>query len=167
MAKVRLLHGKPLMVGGKVALSDDCCCGGPTPPPFNCPDNLTAPTITITFAGLDQCFPDPSSQPPDALLNGSFTLLNVGSGQWFGGIIYCRDGDNNWRVSTEPCLDGEEQHNRDFNVICSGDFMSVFDVYDGGAAFFVNPSGTPPTIPNTGVCGITIGENGTATITVP
>ncbi len=26
MAKVRLLHGKPLMVGGKVALSDNCCC---------------------------------------------------------------------------------------------------------------------------------------------
>jgi len=29
MAKVRLLGGKPLMVGGKVALSDDCCCGPP------------------------------------------------------------------------------------------------------------------------------------------
>ncbi len=26
MAKVRLLGGKPLMVGGKVAMSDDCCC---------------------------------------------------------------------------------------------------------------------------------------------
>ncbi len=26
MAKVRLLQGKPLMVGGKVALSDNCCC---------------------------------------------------------------------------------------------------------------------------------------------
>lgn len=26
MAKVRLLGGKPLLVGGKVALSDDCCC---------------------------------------------------------------------------------------------------------------------------------------------
>ncbi len=29
MAKVRLLQGKPLMRGGKVALSDDCCCGPP------------------------------------------------------------------------------------------------------------------------------------------
>lgn len=28
MAKVRLLGGKPLLVGGKVALTDDCCCGG-------------------------------------------------------------------------------------------------------------------------------------------
>jgi len=26
MAKVRLFQGKPLMVGGKVAMSDDCCC---------------------------------------------------------------------------------------------------------------------------------------------
>ncbi len=31
MAKVRLLHGKPLIVGGKVALNDDCCCGGVFP----------------------------------------------------------------------------------------------------------------------------------------
>jgi len=29
MAKVRLFNGKPIMVGKKVALSDDCCCGGP------------------------------------------------------------------------------------------------------------------------------------------
>lgn len=28
MAKVRLLDGKPLLVSGKVALSDSCCCGG-------------------------------------------------------------------------------------------------------------------------------------------
>lgn len=28
MAQVRLFNGKPIMVGGKVALSDDCCCGG-------------------------------------------------------------------------------------------------------------------------------------------
>jgi len=28
MAQVRLFHGKPLMISGKVALSDDCCCGG-------------------------------------------------------------------------------------------------------------------------------------------
>jgi hypothetical protein len=28
MSKVMLLGGKPLMVGGKVALSTDCCCGG-------------------------------------------------------------------------------------------------------------------------------------------
>ncbi len=31
MPKPRLLGGKPLMVGGKVALSDDCCCGGVFP----------------------------------------------------------------------------------------------------------------------------------------
>ncbi len=35
MPKPRLLGGKPLMIGGKVALSDDCCCGGG--PPHGCP----------------------------------------------------------------------------------------------------------------------------------
>ncbi len=49
MAKVRLLHGKPLLVGGKVALSDDCCCGGP---PVVCTDVhpnivLTGPTTSL------------------------------------------------------------------------------------------------------------------------
>ncbi len=46
MARVRLLHGKPLTVGGKVALSDDCCC---TPaPPTGCP-------VSVTFNGLEFC----------------------------------------------------------------------------------------------------------------
>src|SRR6266404_5500170 len=27
MAKVRLFNGKPLLIGGKVALADACCCG--------------------------------------------------------------------------------------------------------------------------------------------
>lgn len=47
MPKVRLLSGKPLLVNGKVALSDDCCCGeGPPPCPLpdiddsNCPHAL-------------------------------------------------------------------------------------------------------------------------------
>ncbi len=42
MAKVRLLNGKPLMVGGKVALSDDCCCGG-----GGCADCPTSPCHAI------------------------------------------------------------------------------------------------------------------------
>ncbi len=45
MAKVRLLQGKPLMVGGKVALSDDCCCGGVV-----CPD-----TVIVRFHGVTIC----------------------------------------------------------------------------------------------------------------
>ncbi len=47
MAKVRLLRGKPLTVDGKVALSDDCCCGS-GPPPGACP-------ISVTFNGLEFC----------------------------------------------------------------------------------------------------------------
>ncbi len=48
MAKVRLLNGKPLMVGGKVALSDDCCCAG------QCPD-CPAGSVTVTFNSLSIC----------------------------------------------------------------------------------------------------------------
>ncbi len=48
MAKVRLLNGKPLMVGGKVATSDDCCC------PSACPD-CPAVSVTITFSGVIAC----------------------------------------------------------------------------------------------------------------
>ncbi len=50
MAKVRLLNGKPLMVGGKVALSDDCCCGTPH---TLCCDGFGK--ITITFVGIVNC----------------------------------------------------------------------------------------------------------------
>ncbi len=47
MAKVRLLNGKPLMVGGKVALSDDCCCAQGC----SCCPPATA-TIDVTFSGV-------------------------------------------------------------------------------------------------------------------
>ncbi len=43
MSKVRLLNGKPLMVGGKVALSDACCC----PTITGCP--------SVTISGLTFC----------------------------------------------------------------------------------------------------------------
>ncbi len=49
MAKVRLLNGKPLMVGGKVALSDDCCCESATC--HDCP----ADNITLTLSGITLC----------------------------------------------------------------------------------------------------------------
>src|SRR5437762_1354614 len=50
MPKVRLLNGKPLMVNGKVALSDDCCCGaGP------CQDIVCAATLDVTISGLGLC----------------------------------------------------------------------------------------------------------------
>ncbi len=75
MAKVRLLNGKPLMVGSKVALSDDCCCG-PTPPTTCC----TTATITIVFSGIVDCLGIIGD------LNGSFVLTETfpGSSQWEG-----------------------------------------------------------------------------------
>jgi hypothetical protein len=44
MATVRLLGGKPLMVGGKVALSDDCCCGAVTAEGACCIDSVCSIT---------------------------------------------------------------------------------------------------------------------------
>jgi hypothetical protein len=42
MPKVRLLNGKPLLVGGKVAMNDACCCGEGA-----CPDS-----IEFTVSGI-------------------------------------------------------------------------------------------------------------------
>ncbi len=80
MAKVRLLHGKPLMVGGKVALSDDCCCG-PTPPTV-CP-------TSVTFSGIEFCcvpggsgtsamlFEDSGADPIEVINDTPFSLLDI------------------------------------------------------------------------------------------
>lgn len=46
MGKVRLLNGKPLLVGGKVAISDNCCCSQ-----GSCPDPLVN-SITANVAGI-------------------------------------------------------------------------------------------------------------------
>jgi len=46
MAKVRLLGGKPLMVAGKVALSDNCCCQ-----PADCCDRDVTEINTLTLVG--------------------------------------------------------------------------------------------------------------------
>ncbi len=46
MAKVRLLGGKPLLVGGKVALTDDCCCGPSCPFGLCCCDGVCTPDVS-------------------------------------------------------------------------------------------------------------------------
>ncbi len=79
MAKVRLLHGKPLMVGGKVALSDDCCCT-PTPP-TGCPASVTFSGVEFCCACSDPSNPDDNrmlliEDPDVGLLNGIAWNLN-------------------------------------------------------------------------------------------
>ncbi len=51
MAKVRLFGGKPLLVNGKVSLSDDCCCGGIVP----CPPVEEMTNITIVSSDINTC----------------------------------------------------------------------------------------------------------------
>ncbi len=84
MAKVRLLHGKPLMVGGKVALSDDCCCG-PIPPVGCCPKIsqffLSNDLSHMVQLGIDPCDKKGAFYPPyidESLPNqpgDAFTLI--------------------------------------------------------------------------------------------
>ncbi len=76
MTKVRLLHGKPLMVGGKVALSDDCCCG---PPCLNVrcenivPCSGCVPGSGQSFSGI--------SELNDGL-NNTYCLTKITDGFW-------------------------------------------------------------------------------------
>src|SRR5882672_10691267 len=51
MAQVRLLGGKPLLVGGKVALSDTCCCQ--TSVPCDLPVGLDCPHAICFELKLD------------------------------------------------------------------------------------------------------------------
>ncbi len=83
MAKVRLLHGKPLLVGGKVALSDDCCCGGE----FTCPSS-----ITVRFTGVNFC--------PCIAFDSGFPSFFFTENQFNGVNITCN------RIS-EPSCDGD------------------------------------------------------------
>lgn len=66
MAKVRLFGGKPLIVGGKIALNDNCCCGQPpsectcTLPAIECPHVLCFEFNAATKA-LDGGYYDPGA----------------------------------------------------------------------------------------------------------
>ncbi len=150
MAKVRLLHGKPLMVGGKVALSDDCCCGGQ---PGVCPDTET---ITITFTAIANC---PVIISGD--FNGAFILTQTfaGSGIWEGA-----GADYDAGLGTTPTV---------VTVSCSSEFGISIDYRDsitGASVVFVTgfifPIPPLTNIPNNITdCDSTIAKNGTATIT--
>jgi hypothetical protein len=68
MAKIRLTGGKPILIGGKVGLNDDCCCNPPVPPTgaccyeFGCFEGTEASCIAAhgTYQGDGTtCFPDP------------------------------------------------------------------------------------------------------------
>ncbi len=79
MGKVRLLGGKPLMVGGKVALSDACCCGTGACPPA--PEQRIVTTIRIIIDGMVTGFESdcgsgciPTAVSLDTLDTGIITL---------------------------------------------------------------------------------------------
>lgn len=77
MAKVRLFGGKPLLVGGKIAISDGCCCTAAQA----CPDPLPSQECPRTL-----CFEFKIDQSEIDNQNGSdfFDWLTVGGSVIFG-----------------------------------------------------------------------------------
>ncbi len=194
MGKVRLLRGKPLMVGGRVALSDGCCCGGSgagaccvdgvcsskteadcnalggkflpgqscDPNPCICP-NPNKPTITLTYSGVEQCFPDDTVFPPAPFPNGIFTLGNTSPGNWAVRVRWCRNTDTNeWHTAVgDECEAGEDTLDIDYSVICVDGTLTIADF---GFNFF-QAVGTMPTLNNSINCPAGFGGSGTATVT--
>ena len=160
MAKARLLGGKPLLISGKVALTDDCCCGIRF-----CPDWASVPCINVTFSGIVGCDDDLSE------MNDTFTLSNndpsLGTPQEF---VWAGLGGTGHAGGPPP-----SDYPTFIAVVCTGD--NTFQVTvgttqgAGGDGIFDNVGGTIeqqtlPTVPNLLECGTAgiIAEGGTATI---
>ncbi len=169
MAKVRLLNGKPLLVGGKVALSDDCCCSQPT----TCPPDGSP--ITVRFAGVlinCGCFASGGEGiiGTDISVNGSFSVPSVGGGQWQGdGGQAIITGYTNTDCTGVPvptlvtgfivavCTVGQWQ--------IEYSFEGSFDAFENGFRGGEVPVASP--VPNLAACASgfgDIGHGGTATI---
>lgn len=93
MAKVRLFHGKPLTVGGKVALSDACCCTTTC----NCPkDSLHVSASTRIIINDSRncpaCGSSDCSLSVDSIGSGSFDIANFCSSFGINQQIYA----HNW-----------------------------------------------------------------------
>ncbi len=164
MAKVRLLHGKPLMVGGKVALSDDCCCG-------QTPTDCSAIT-SITFSGVEFCCAcsDESAQRIQFVEDGDFGLLNdipftlprTGSFGVCQSVCYNNGSDPppdqgiflGLRVSLLDgvCPTGLETIDGPFSltvfVSLIAGLWNVLLVVEGAWIFFYGASADPTSIPN-------------------
>ncbi len=145
MAKVRLLHGKPLMVGGKVAMSDDCCCGGGGG--FSCTADPQPDPIILTISGVVSC---PGFEGSD--FNGAFELPLVATGEWAKFVDF-----------TDPF-----PFSVAYDVHCIGEQIEV--TLDSGGGPFFDALGLPPgplTNPLTCADDGGIGSGGTATVTLP
>ncbi len=158
MAKVRLLQGKPLMVGGKVALSDDCCCGAGL---GACCLNGVCTQTTETdcraiggrwSSGLS-CDPNPCCDNcPDSMaptitvtfigvllcspitgdVNGSFVISLVSPGHWLG--------------TGNPITLVGVDYGTTIEVLCDSGSMSIsmYSIDLGLGGIFAVPSACPP-----------------------
>ena len=188
MPKVRLLGGKPLIVGGKVALSDSCCCGAGT-----CPD---VDPITVAFSGISLCSGCLDATPfgfgvsinnliATGVINGTFTLARYFTGSpegWF----FTTGNRINYDLWTASGCSGPPFSNVDDGltpiVWCENGVWQVWLLTNtnGFSLFYATTTGVPSGAANIGVCGATtpdpvggvgspdfvIGSGGTATVTV-
>ena len=95
IGKVQLWEGKVLLVGGKVAVHDDCCC---------CPGASAAPSVTVTIGGTcaDQGFCDDCDS-----VNGAYSLANVADGDAYFGWHYQSQGAFDYYLACiHPTADG-------------------------------------------------------------
>ncbi len=175
-----MLNGKPLMVSGKVGLSDDCCCGtGICCLDGNCTVKTEADCIASggRFIAGTTCDPNPCCDAecpasdvatiqvtfsgvtfcfPDSFtgdLNGTFTLTNIGTSQWVGaGNVYSLDG-----VPQPPPV---------IFVGCAGDNIQLVTMGPSSSEFFTAAEGACPPGPtsNQNDCGSFLAFGGTATI---
>jgi hypothetical protein len=168
------------MVGGKVALSDDCCCGG------NCP---TAVQIQVDFSGVLNC--GCISQSPSSSRVSEDPLPIIGTP-----IVLDQTFSDTWDNSLQPPTDVtllEYLAVTDCSIIptsttvfalaitltCDDSGWDLQVNFRGRTSWLFRSSGSPPlhlgsALPNEfliGMCGpdgfgnVNYGHSGTATIT--
>ncbi len=181
MPKPRLLGAKPLMIGGKVALSDDCCCGGNTgaccDPACNCTVTTKADCDAIGGAWTSgrTCDPNPCVIcPPVDTATVTVTFEGITPCPDFdcpcelnGVFVLTPTGDPIFPWAADFCFDGET-FLRNIRVSCAGAQLVVADSVCGSQSF-ASASLCPPTVTNfitAENCGDGFaGYGGTATIT--
>jgi hypothetical protein len=166
MAKVRLLQGKPLMVGGKVALSDDCCCGGAVCPP----DGVD---LTVTFSGIETClcssFLGSSFKVTSGDPNGTYLIPFDSPGFWQSSGIGTFHFLTYVGVTDCTTIPIESDVSAFIQVGCTDGEWTVFFFLEGSARWFGGDSFSLP-VPNDNTCNDEsfgnplIGELGTAAI---
>jgi hypothetical protein len=168
MAQVRLLGGKPLMVGGKVALNDDCCCGGDE----ECSTcDHTHDIITLTPSGLSICsgcissafYGQSYNTLADLGINNSAVLGRIDGPpspdywQGNGGSV-----SFNYFLANTTCSglpSGSFSHAVQWNVICDETGYRIIGIFSTwGVVFYAREITGSCTVSNQLSCNLAVGD---------